>query len=86
MEIEALQQRLSGYPEIVAAYLFGSAVTCKLNPKIHRDFVARAVIAYLDFKPLHETAMRNYARSLKRRKIQSRLSDRPGDDDLYHKS
>jgi len=32
MEIEALQQRLSGYPEIMAAYLFGSAVTGKLNP------------------------------------------------------
>jgi predicted nucleotidyltransferase len=32
MEIKALQQRLSGYPEIMAAYLFGSAVTGKLNP------------------------------------------------------
>jgi len=133
MEIDVLQQRLSGYPEIIAAYLFGSAVTGKLNPmsdidiavllqeptpyrrelalvfdvlsdiqqifrrdgdvkilnriedlpllhemlskgkliyerdpKIHRAFVARVVIAYLDFKPAHETALRNYARSLKR--------------------
>ena len=32
MEIDTLQQRLSGYPEIIAAYLFGSAVTGKLNP------------------------------------------------------
>jgi predicted nucleotidyltransferase len=137
MEVDALQQRLSRYPEIVAAYLFGSAVTGKLNPmsdvdvaillqeqtpyrrelalvfevmsdiqeifrregdvkvlnriedlpllhemlskgkliyerdpKIHRDFVARAVIAYLDFKPAHEAALRNYARSLKRVKSQ----------------
>jgi len=137
MKIDALQQRLSGYPEIIAAYLFGSAVTGKLNPMsdvdvalllqdhvplprelsfsfevmcdvqkifhreadvkvlnrvtdlpflhevlskgklicerdpaIHRDFVARTVIAYLDFKPAHEAALRNYARSLKRDKSQ----------------
>jgi hypothetical protein len=40
------------------------------DPAIHRDFVARTVIAYLDFKPVHEIAMRNYARSLKRGKFQ----------------
>jgi hypothetical protein len=38
------------------------------DPAIHRDFVARTVIDYLDFKPAHEVAMRNYARSLKRGK------------------
>jgi predicted nucleotidyltransferase len=135
MEIAALQQQLGRYPEIVAAYLFGSVLTGKLttmsdvdvalllqdrvplqrelslsfdvmsdaqkifhreadvkvlnrvtdlpflhevlskgkliyerDPAIHRDFVARTVIAYLDFKPLHEIAMRNYVRSLKRGK------------------
>jgi len=133
MEIIKLRPRLSRYPEIVAAYLFGSVLTGKMNPmsdvdvalllqepmplqrelslsfevmseiqKIfhreadvkvlnrvkdlpflhevlskgkliyerdpatHRDFVARAVIAYLDFKPAHEIAVRNYLRSLKR--------------------
>lgn len=137
MEITALQQRLQHYPEIVAAYLFGSVVTGKMTPmsdvdiaillpkqtsyrrelslafdvmseaqKIfhresdvkvlnrikdlpflyevlstgkliyesdrakHREFVAHAVIAYLDFKPAHEIALRNYARSLKRDKPQ----------------
>lgn len=135
MEISALQQRLSSHPEIIAAYLFGSAVTGKMNPMsdvdvaillqeetpyrrelsisfhimsavqeifhregdvkvlnrikdlpflhevlskgklvyehdpaIHRAFVARTVIDYLDFKPAHEIALRNYARSLKRGK------------------
>jgi hypothetical protein len=38
------------------------------DPAIHRDFVAHTVIAYLDFKPAHEIAMRNYVRSLKRGK------------------
>lgn len=137
MEISTLQQRLSGYPEIVAAYLFGSVLTGKMNPMsdvdvalllqdrvslprelslsfdvisdvqktfqreadvkvlnhitdlpflyevlskgkliyerdpaIHRGFVARAVIDYLDFKPVHEIALRNYARSLKHGKSQ----------------
>jgi predicted nucleotidyltransferase len=32
MEITTLQQRLSRYPEIVAAYVFGSALTGKMNP------------------------------------------------------
>lgn len=135
MEISALQQRLSSHPEIIAAYLFGSAVAGKMNPMsdvdvaillqeetpyrrelsisfhimsavqeifhregdvkvlnrikdlpflhevlskgklvyehdpaIHRAFVARTVIDYLDFKPAHEIALRNYARSLKRGK------------------
>jgi predicted nucleotidyltransferase len=133
MEIAELQQRLSRYPEIVAAYLFGSVLTGKLNPmsdvdiaillqdqtsfdrelllsfdvisdiqkifhregdvkilnriknlpflhevlskgdliyerdrQSHREFVARTVIAYLDFKPAYEQALQNYARSLKR--------------------
>lgn len=137
MEISALQQRLSQYPEIIAAYLYGSAVTGKMNPMsdvdvaillqeqtprrrelsisfhilsaiqeiihregdvkvlnritdlpflhevlskgkliyerdpgIHRSFVAETVIAYLDFKPAYEIALRNYARSLKRGKFQ----------------
>ncbi len=140
MEISALQQRLSQYPEIVAAYLFGSVVTGKINPMsdvdvalllqeqtpfrrelsiafdvmsyvqkifhregdvkvlnrikdlpflhevlskgkliyerdpgIHRSFVAETVIAYLDFKPAYEIALRNYARSLKRGKFQPHL-------------
>jgi len=131
MEIAELQQRLSRYPEIVAAYLFGSALTGKLTPmsdvdiaillqdqtsfdrelllsfdvisdiqkifhregdvkvlnrikdlpflhqvlsagkliyerdrETHREFVARTVIAYLDFKPAYEQALRNYMRSL----------------------
>lgn len=136
MEITALQQQLVRYPEIVAAYLFGSVLTGKMNPMsdvdvalllqehvslqrelslafdvmsdiqkifhregdvkvlnrikdlpflhevlskgkliyerdsaIHRDFVARTVIDYLDFKPAHEIAVRNYLnyiRNLKR--------------------
>ncbi|MGH7600442.1 MAG: type VII toxin-antitoxin system MntA family adenylyltransferase antitoxin [bacterium] len=137
MEISALQQRLSQYPEIVAAYLYGSIVTNKMNPMsdvdvaillqeqtprrrelsisfhiisavqeifhregdvkvlnrikdlpflhevlskgkliyervpaINRSFVAETVIAYLDFKPAYEIALRNYARSLKRGKFQ----------------
>ncbi len=137
MEIAELQQRLSRYPEIVAAYLFGSAVTGKLNPmsdvdiaillqrqtqfdrelslvfdvmsdaqeifhregdvkvlnrikdlpflhqvlssgkliyerdrETHREFVARTVIAFLDFQPFYETALRNYSRSLRRGKSQ----------------
>lgn len=36
----------------------------------HREFVAQTIIAYLDFKPAHEIALRNYARSLKRDKSQ----------------
>ena len=32
MEISALQQHLNSYPEIVAAYLFGSIVTGEINP------------------------------------------------------
>jgi predicted nucleotidyltransferase len=129
--------RFSQYPEIVAAYLFGSAVTGRKNPMsdvdvaillqeptplrrelsisfhimsavqetfhregdvkvlnritdlpflhevlskgklvyerdpaVHRAFVAETVIAYLDFKPAYEIALRNYARSLKRGKSQ----------------
>lgn len=32
MEITELQKRISQHPEIIAAYLFGSAVTGKMNP------------------------------------------------------
>jgi len=133
MQIIELQQRLNRYPEIVAAYLFGSVVTGKMTPmsdvdiallleeptsfrrelllsfdvisdvqkifqresdvkvlnriknlpllydilskgkliyerdrQIHREFVAHSMIAYHDFQPVHEIAMRKYARSLKR--------------------
>ena len=152
MEISELQKRISQYPEVIAAYLYGSAVTGKMNPmsdvdvaillqeqtphrrelsisfyilsaiqeifhregdvkvlnritdlpflhevlstgkliyerdrNIHREFVAETIIAYLDFKPAYEIALRNYARSLKRNKIQPRFSDRLADDDLYRK-
>ena len=133
MEIVKLQPQLCRHPEIIAAYLFGSALTGKMNPRsdvdvalllreptplsrelslsfevmsdiqkifhregdvkvlnrikdlpflhevlakgrliyerdlaTHRNFVACAVIAYLDFKPAHESAIRSYLRSLKR--------------------
>jgi hypothetical protein len=135
MQITALQQRLIQYPEIIAAYLFGSVMTGKITPmsdvdiailleeptpyrrellisfevmsdvqkifhragdvkvlnrlkdlpflhevlstgkliyerdrESHRAFVAHAIIAYLDFLPAYEIAVRNYARSLKRGK------------------
>jgi predicted nucleotidyltransferase len=32
MKWEVLQQRLNQYPEIAAAYLFGSALTGKMTP------------------------------------------------------
>ncbi|MDZ7362713.1 MAG: nucleotidyltransferase domain-containing protein [candidate division KSB1 bacterium] len=74
MKIAELQQRLSRYPEIVAAYFFGSAATGRLiyerDRETHREFVARTVIAFLDFQPFYETALRNYSRSLRRGKSQ----------------
>ncbi len=137
MDFTPLQQSLSRHPEIIAAYVFGSAVTGKLTPmsdidvaillreeipfareldissevmstieknfrregdvrfinrvrdlpflhevlaagkliyeadrEMHRAYVARTVIAYLDYLPFFQKAMHNYTESLKRGQAQ----------------
>lgn len=137
MDFTPLEQCLRRHPEIIAAYVYGSAVRGKLTPMsdidvaillrekipfareleissalldtvqrnfnregdirflnrvrdlpflhevlstgkliyeadrdLHRAYVARIVIAYLDFLPFYEKAIHNYLGSLKRGKTQ----------------
>lgn len=139
MDFTPIQQSLSRHPEIIAAYVFGSAVTGKLTPmsdidvalllreqpafdqklsflaevgsdlqklfrreadvkilndmqnlplvheilssgkvaferdrECHRDFVARAVIAYLDFQPTYERCLNTYAKRVRHGKAKRR--------------
>ena len=37
--------------------------------EIHRGFVGRMLIEYLDFEPVYQMALKNYARSLRRGKV-----------------